>query len=75
MNPGIIGPSHETHEPFTYYCRLLISFADSLYPDQARQNVGTDLDPNCSTLSDVFFLGALRDNYSTFIEQLGFFRF
>ena len=29
------------------FCRLLISFANSLDPDQARQNVGPDLDPNC----------------------------
>ena len=29
------------------YCRLLINFANSLDPDQARQNVGHDLDPKC----------------------------
>ena len=29
---------------------LLITFANSLDPDQARQNVGPDLDPNCLTL-------------------------
>ena len=28
-------------------CHLLITFANSLDPDQARQNVGPDLDPNC----------------------------
>ena len=28
-------------------CCLLITFANSLDPDQARQNVGPDLDPNC----------------------------
>ena len=27
-------------------CRLLINFANSLDPDQDRQNVGSDLDPN-----------------------------
>ena len=27
-------------------CRLLMIFANSLDPDQARQNVGPDLDPN-----------------------------
>ena len=27
-----------------------ITFANSLDPDQARQNVGPDLDPNCLTL-------------------------
>ena len=32
------------------FCRLLITLANSLDPDQARQNVGPDLDPNCLTL-------------------------
>ena len=32
------------------FCYLLITFANSLDPDQARQNVGPDLDPNCLTL-------------------------
>ena len=27
------------------FCHLLITFANSLDSDQARQNVGTDLDP------------------------------
>ena len=31
------------------YCHLLITFANSLDSDQARQNVGPDLDPNCLT--------------------------
>ena len=31
------------------FCCLLITFANSLDPDQARQNVGPDLDPNCVT--------------------------
>ena len=31
--------------------RLLIIFASSLCPDQSRQNVGPDLDPNCLTLT------------------------
>ena len=30
------------------FCCLLI-FANNLNPDQARQNVGPDLDPNCLT--------------------------
>ena len=30
-------------------CCLLITFANSLDPDQAQQNVGPDLDPNCLT--------------------------
>ena len=29
---------------------LLINFANNLNPDQAQQNVGPDLDPNCLTL-------------------------
>ena len=32
------------------FCCLLITFANSLDPDQARQNVGPDLDPNSLTL-------------------------
>ena len=28
-------------------CRPLVTFANSLDPDQDRQNVGPDLDPNC----------------------------
>ena len=31
------------------FCHLLITFANSLDPDQAIQNVGPDLDPNCLT--------------------------
>ena len=38
------------HKLFTYKCRLLITFANNLDPDQARQNVGHDLDPNCLAL-------------------------
>ena len=33
-----------------YFFRLLITFANSLDPDQDRQNVGPDLDPNYLTL-------------------------
>ena len=32
------------------FCRLLITFANSLDPDQDQQNVGPDLDPNRLTL-------------------------
>ena len=32
------------------FCRLLITFVNSLEPDQVQQNVGPDLDPNCLTL-------------------------
>ena len=35
---------------------LLKTFANSLDPDQAQQNVGLDLDPNCLNLKDVFFI-------------------
>ena len=31
------------------FCCLLITFVNSLDLDQARQNVGPDLDPNCLT--------------------------
>ena len=33
----------------SHYCHLLVTFANSLDPDQARQNVEPDLDPNCLT--------------------------
>ena len=33
-----------------YLCYLLITFANSLDPDQDRQNVGPDLNPNGLTL-------------------------
>ena len=33
-----------------HFCCLLISFANNLDPDQARENVRSDLDPNCLTL-------------------------
>ena len=32
------------------FCRLPITFANSVDPDQARHFVGPDLDPNCLTL-------------------------
>ena len=35
---------------FVSWCRLLMTFANSLDSDQARQNVGPELDPNCLTL-------------------------
>ena len=31
-------------------CHLLITFATSLDPDQAQQNIGPDMGPNCLTL-------------------------
>ena len=33
----------------SYFCHLLITFANSLNPDQARQNVRPDMDPYCLT--------------------------
>ena len=38
---------------FAYLCCLLIAFANSLDPDQARHCVRPDLDPNCSTLHGI----------------------
>ena len=35
---------------FACLCRLLITFANSLDPDQAQHNVRPDLDSNCLTL-------------------------
>ena len=37
-------------KPHYFKCPLLITFANSLDPDQARHYVGPDLDPNCLTL-------------------------
>ena len=36
------------------FCPLQITFSNSLDPDQAEQNVGPDLDPNCLTLKRSF---------------------
>ena len=44
----------------TNFYHLLKSFANSLDPDQAHQNVGPDLDPNCLTL--MIFLIFYRKN-------------
>ena len=33
-----------------HFCRLLITFANSLDPDQYRQNISPDLNPNSLTL-------------------------
>ena len=46
---------YENHHIYSYmygdetnhFCHLLITFANCLDPDQARQNIGPDLDPNC----------------------------
>ena len=43
-----------------HFCRLLITFANSLNPDQERQNVGPDLDQKrfdtLNAFMKVFFL-------------------
>ena len=36
------------------FCLLQITFSNSLDTDQAEQNVGPDLDPNCSKLKISF---------------------
>ena len=36
-------------------CRQLITFANSLYPDQDRPKVGPDLDSNCLLVPERFF--------------------
>ena len=38
-------------EKFICQCPLQLTFANSLDPYQARQNVGPDMDPICLTLS------------------------
>ena len=62
-------------------CHLLITFVNSLDPDQARQNVGPDLDPNCLTLIISFFLRywllSIYDRYARvilkeFFEKVNF---
>ena len=40
---------HSTTEPLCSQCHLLITFANSLEPNEARQNVEPDQDPNCLT--------------------------
>ena len=47
--PYLLG-HHNSFPASGDFCRLLITFANSLDPDQARQNVGSDLDPNCLIL-------------------------
>ena len=47
----MLGPEPTYEEKLrVHWCHLLINFANSLDPDQARRNVGPDLDPNCLTL-------------------------
>ena len=44
------------------FCLLLIIFAFSLGPDQARQNVGPDLGSNSLTLKKVFLKELLESD-------------
>ena len=41
---------HDKEMVSSIKCRLLITFANSLGPEQAWENVGPDLDPNCLTI-------------------------
>ena len=50
-----IGGKLVTSLPTSVYCHRLITFANSLNPDQAQQNVGPDLDQNCLFLKQFFF--------------------
>ena len=45
----VVSRSFSVFKSFINFYPLLIPFASSLDPDQARQNVGPDLDPNCLT--------------------------
>ena len=40
----------KSFDSFHIECHLLITFANSLDPDQTRRSVGPDLDQNCLTL-------------------------
>ena len=40
----------DNQELFIYKCHQLVTFANSLEPDQAQHFVGPNLDPNCLTL-------------------------
>ena len=46
----MVGPSFSFLSGRGEFCRLLIIFANSLDPDQDRQNVGPDVYPNSLTL-------------------------
>ena len=49
------------------FCRLLITFENSLDPDQAQQNVRPDLDPSCLTHTLMVFV-------KNFLEKAGFWK-
>ena len=46
----LVGLHLSSYQACHDFSRLLITFANSLDPDQDRQNLGPYLDPNCSTL-------------------------
>ena len=48
--PRLVEETAKTARNQVSFCRLPITFANSLDPNQDRQNVGPDLDPNCLTL-------------------------
>ena len=58
--PATLSPTVSHFAEFNFFlasCKfshLLVTFANSLDPDQARQNVGPDLDPNRFTVSKNF---------------------
>ena len=47
---NLIGQACSIYFLLVATCRLLITFANSLDPDQDRQNIDCDLGPNCLTL-------------------------
>ena len=56
LSPQIISHIFNSFPASGDFCQLLITFANSLDPDPAQQNVGPDLDPNClmAFLKDFF---------------------
>ena len=57
-------------EENAYYSPLLITSTNSLDPDQARRDVGPDLNPNCLTLMvflKEFFENDFENNQQTTI--------
>ena len=55
---------------FTYKCHLLITFANSLDPDQTQLIIGPDLDPNCFDNLIVFLNIFLLKLINRMIEQV-----
>ena len=63
--PGVSVPLNSFPTSGNFSC-LLITFANSLDPDQAQQHVGPDLDPSCLTLmiflKDFFWKSVFKKN-------------